>query len=100
MKSFQTGYSAIQLIVTIAIIGILLGVVSVPFLKFRQQQALENTTDGLVSVLGEARAKTLAGYDNTSYGVHIEAAQFVLFTGTTYNANASTNKTFFYEKDK
>lgn len=97
MKSLQTGYSAIQLIVIIAIIGILLGVATVSFLKFRQQQALEHTTDAIVSMLGEARAKTLAGYGNTSYGVRIEAAKIVLFTGTVYSANAATNKNIPYE---
>lgn len=97
--NYQSGYGILHFIIIIAVIGILLGVAAVPFFNFRQQQALEHTTDAVVSILGEARAKTLAGYDNTSYSVHIEATKVVLFTGTVYSAGASTNKNILYETD-
>ncbi len=94
---YQSGYGILHFIIIIAVIGILLGVAAVPFFNFRQQQALENTTDAVVSILGEARAKTLAGYNSNTYGVRIEADKLVFFRGETYSASEPTNRITLYE---
>lgn len=93
----QSGLSAIELIVILAIVALLVVIGGLPFLKFRQQQALQNTTNAVVSLLNEARTKAIAGYDNTSYSVRVEQQQAIVFTGTTYSAGASTNQIVLFE---
>ena len=79
----KNGYTLIELAIVIAIIGIILAIVIVPLSKFRKQEALQNTTNAITSILNEARTKTLAGYNNTTYSVRIESTRAILFVGTT-----------------
>ncbi|MBP6904563.1 MAG: type II secretion system protein [Candidatus Pacebacteria bacterium] len=88
----QSGVSALELIVVVAVIGLLIAVVVIPLSSFRQQQALQNSTNAVVAVLQDARTKTLAAVGNTAYGVRIESDRIILFTGTTYSSGASTNE--------
>lgn len=94
---FQKGISVLEIVIIIAIVGALAAVITLPFNSFRQNQALQNTTNGVVSLLEQARTQTLAGVGNTNYSVHIESGQAVLFTGNTYTSGASTNVVFSYE---
>lgn len=95
-KLHVTGFTLIEIVVVIAVIGTLIAVVSLPLMKFRQQQALQNSTNALISVLNDARAKTLAAVNNTAYGVLVEPTQATLFVGTTYDAGASTNEVVLF----
>ena len=91
------GFTLLELIVIVAIVGILLAV-SIPALsRFRQQQALQHTTEGLLALLADARTKTLAALNDTSYGVYLESTQATLFVGTTYIPNTPTNETYEFE---
>jgi len=94
---FQKGFTAVELLVVVAIIGILSTIMTLSFSNFRNNQALQNTANTVMSVIEEARTKTLSGDGNTYYSVRFESGKAVLFTGGTYNANASTNKYFSYE---
>lgn len=97
-KNFlQNGISTFEIVMVIAIIAILVTVIVVPFSSFRGNQALQNTTNTVVSLLEQARTQTLSGVGNTNYSVRIESSQAVLFTGSSYDANASTNRYFLYE---
>ncbi len=97
MKNFQSGITIAEVVIIIAIVAILAVISIGPLSAFRQKQALQNTTNAVVSILNEARTKTLAGYDDTSYGVHIESGKITLFTGTSYSSSTSTNENFFVE---
>ncbi len=94
----SSGFSLLEIVLVVSIIALLAAIVGLPFSKFRQAQALQNSANALVSILGEARTKTLAALDNTSYGVHIQSDQAILFTGTTYSPSASTNMTLLFEE--
>ena len=93
----RTGFTLIELIVVIAIIGVLIGVVVLPLVKFRQQQALQNSTNAIVAVLNDARTKTFAALNNTSYSVYLSSTAATLFTGTTYSSGTSTNEVYTLE---
>lgn len=93
----KNGYTLIELVMVIAIIAVILAIVIVPLSKFRKQEALQNTTNAITSILNEARTKTLAGYNNTTYSVRIESTRAILFVGTTYSSDASTNEIYTYE---
>jgi len=85
------GVTLVEVLVIFSIVMILATVVAVPFSRFRNKQAIQNATNGLVSLLNEARTKTLAAVDNTQYSVYVESSQAVLFQGAVYDANAGGN---------
>jgi type II secretory pathway pseudopilin PulG len=93
----QSGRSIIEILVIVAIVGILVAIVALPFSRFRSTQALENTTNTIVSVLDQARARTLAGVNDTNYGVHVESGAITLFEGNSYSSGASGNEVYVFE---
>lgn len=93
----KNGFTLIEVMIVIAVIGVLMAVVGLPLTTFREQQALQNSTNALVSVLNDARTKTFAALDNTSYGVALAVDSATLFTGTTYDSNAATNELYPFE---
>lgn len=94
---YQRGITAIEVLVVVTIL-VLIAIVTVPsFVSFRKNQALQNTTNSIVSLLQEARSKTLGSYNNTFYSVYIDTDSTTLFTGGTYVSGDATNKTIPYE---
>lgn len=97
MDKKKAGFSLIEVVVIIAIIAVLIAVIAIPLSRFRQQQALQNSTNVVVSVLNDARAKTFAALDNSSYGVTLFNNKIVLMKGSTYIDGAATNETYLLE---
>lgn len=94
---YQRGITAIEILLVVSIL-ILIAIVTVPsFISFRNNQALQNTTNSIVSLLQEARTKTLGSYNNTFYSVYIDTESATLFTGGTYSSGDTTNKIVPYE---
>jgi len=79
--------------VVIAILGIMLGVVLASFSSLSTSYVLEGETKTLVSLLGDARSRTLAGRDGFQYGVHFGTSSATLFRGGSYTVGDSTNET-------
>ncbi len=96
-STYRRGFTLLEMTIVLAIAVVLITIVTPPFIKFRQQQALQNTTNAIVSVLSDARAKTFAALNNTSYSVKIESNQATLFTGTSYSSSDPTNDVYPFE---
>lgn len=90
---FQRGSFVVQTIVVLAIIGVLVGVFTLSFGPSRRDQLMKTTTDDVVALLNEARSRTLSSENSMQYGVHIQSDKAVMFSGTTYTAGLSTNRT-------
>jgi prepilin-type N-terminal cleavage/methylation domain-containing protein len=92
MKNIKNkGISLIEILIAVSIIAII-SAIAVPNLsKFHNQQALQNTTEDVVSLLNEARNNTISSKNSNTYGVHLETDRAILFTGTTFNSNDSSN---------
>lgn len=86
------GMTLIEILIAIAIIGILGTVTFGALSPSNDQQLLRGATDRVVSVLADARARTLAASDDQQYGVHFDTDQVVLFVGDTYTAGAAGNE--------
>lgn len=93
----NAGFSLIEIVITIAVISALVAVVGLPLSRFRDSQALQNTTATVAAVLDDARTKTLAALNNTSYGVRLTSVDVTLFAGTTYTAGAAGNDVYVFE---
>ncbi len=88
---FSRGFTLIEILLTLAILGIAVTIVMISFSNLNSSKALEKGTETVLSVFSEARALTLSGAASAQYGVHLEGAQVVLFRGSSYVAGALTN---------
>ena len=97
LSSYQKGVSIIEIIMVLAVVVILIAIITPSLTSFRKNQSIQNTTNSIVSLVQEARTKTLASYNNTFYSVYFNSDNAVLFTGGTYSPTEITNKVVTYE---
>ncbi len=94
-RSFTCGFTYIELLIVVALLGIVLSV-SIPFsMSSLSQTTIIEERDVLVSlVLISARSHALANINQTSHGVHIDTAQheYTLFQGNVFNPSDIANK--------
>jgi len=88
----KTGFSFIEIIVIIAVIGILVSAVVPQFSKIRQRQVLKSAAADILSSLDKARTETLSSLNSSEYGVYFEADKVTIFKGTTFTANSPDNE--------
>ena len=88
----RRGLSAVELLVVFAILGIIL-VVAIPrFSGLRETQVVKGAIGDILSSLSKARTQTLASIDSSSYGVHFEEDEVIIFKGTNFVPNDSNNE--------
>ena len=92
--SHNRGISLLEVMISIAIIGLLLAIVFGSFSTIRNRQILEVNRDLIVSVLTKAKSDTFASKGSKSYGVYVDtgANRLITFEGTTYIPNEVTNQ--------
>ena len=88
----QKGFTITELLIVLAILAVIVTIVVSAFSKFNNNQSLDGAIGEVTSTLNEARANTLASYDNSAYGVHFQADKIVLFKGSTYSASDPDNE--------
>lgn len=86
------GFTLIEILVVVAILGILLTIATPAFSKFRQRSILNVETEEIISIVNQARIFTMSSRGDKQYGVHFDADKVVLFEGGTYTVGASSNK--------
>lgn len=89
---YNKGFTFIELVIIVAMIGILVAIIIPTLSKFKDQQSLKNTTDDVVSLLNQARSDTLGSLGSTNYSVYFESNKATYFVGSTYSSSATTNK--------
>ena len=87
----QKGFTLIETLLAIVIMGIAVGLVSLSFPKLESSQVLDKSSSLVVSVLNEARSLTLSGKSDSQYGVYFQDDQLALFRGSTYATSTSDN---------
>lgn len=83
-----------ELLVVVALLGVVFGLVFWGFHGFFGTSALDRTSQEALSLVAEARERTLSRQADEAWGVHLEAAQLVLFAGDIYIEGAATNKVY------
>lgn len=86
------GFTIVELIIVFAVIALLMALIIPTLNKFREEQALRNAGEDILSLLNEARFDTQASLNSSNYSVYIESNQATYFVGSTYSSTASTNK--------
>lgn len=83
------GFTLIELLFSVAILTILVAVGLASFTSSRNVRELTSSGQNVLSVLRLAQSRALAGQDNSSWGVHFTATQYVIFRGPTYVGSGS-----------
>ena len=92
-KYFQQGFTALEILIVVAIIGALVLVVLPQFSKNRELQVLKSGVQDTLSAVDKARVETLSSLNSSSYGVHFESSKVIIFKGTVFSANDANNET-------
>lgn len=92
------GMTLIEVVVVLGIISVLAAVVLSGLLALRTESNVSSTTDQVISALQLARSRALASVNEESYGVHLEADRYVLFTGTAYDSGDASNEVHLLDK--
>lgn len=77
-----------EMLVVLAIIGVVLAVPFFSTLSERKSTTLDSGQASVISALKVARSKALSGVDGTSHGVRVEADKVIVFPGDTYVVGA------------
>jgi prepilin-type N-terminal cleavage/methylation domain-containing protein len=91
LKASQ-GFTLMEIVVAIAILSVLATIGFVQLGPLRENTDINSARQHMLVTLQLARSQTVASLDDTVYGVHFESDRYVLFKGTTYDANASDNE--------
>lgn len=82
-----------EIIVGSAIIAFIVVIALGGLSGLKKTTVLDSAAESGISLLSEARAKTLSSEDQTVYGVHFETSQIVLFKGLSYSPTDPGNQT-------
>ncbi len=93
-RGWSQGFTLLEVLIVIGIAGILAGITFSTFVSSRKNESFKHDTSGVVELLREARNQTLSSKNASQYGVNFSPTSAVLFTGATYTAGATSNKTF------
>ena len=80
----EKGFTLVELLVVITIVGVLGGIAAVSFNTSRNVRDLQTSAQNTLSVIRLAQSKTLAGENDSAWGVRLESSQITLFAGDTF----------------
>ena len=89
-KLENKGFTALELVVSVAIIMVVSAGALISFINSRNLRDLATSGQNILSLLRQAQARSLAGENNSPWGVHFDQTQAVLYQGPVYAGSATT----------
>ena len=86
------GFTLPEVLISLAVLGIIGAIGITAFYNARDSKNLDVITDGVDSVLEQAKSDAIAGKNASNFGVYFDTASYTYFAGSSYTAGASTNK--------
>lgn len=83
-RGTKLGFSLIELIIVISILGMVAAATFVMFNGTRNRVVLEDAQASVINALEQARSRAATGVGTTSHGVYIEGNKIITFEGNTY----------------
>jgi len=87
------GFTLLEISISVSILALIGALSLVSFVSSRNVRDLTTSGQNVLSILRLAQSKTLAGEDNSAWGMRLETTQFILFRGATY-AGATYTKAY------
>ncbi|MDO8430365.1 MAG: prepilin-type N-terminal cleavage/methylation domain-containing protein [Candidatus Taylorbacteria bacterium] len=85
------GFSLVEVLVVITIMGIILAIVMYSFSAARSKKQVEIAIDSINFKLEQAKANAIAGKNGNNFGVQFSTTTYVYFSGNSYNPADITN---------
>jgi prepilin-type N-terminal cleavage/methylation domain-containing protein len=85
------GFSLIEIIIVIALLAVVASFSSLFSTDSISRSYALSERDLLVSLLTQIRVKALSNIDEQPHSLHVQADNYVMYEGTTYNASNPTN---------
>ena len=92
LKNNQSGLTIVEILVVLAIFGLILSMSFFSYKSWQRQILVNNTKDEIKSVLIRAQQSATAAASNRAWGVHFETSTYTLFPGDFYNQSDPDNK--------
>lgn len=89
------GFSLIEVLVSLGVFCMLLGLGFLFGIDFYKSYVFNSEKQALVSLLFEARSKSMSNINQAPFGLRLENGKFVVFEGSSYVENS--NKNFVYQ---
>lgn len=94
MTQKNKGFSLIEILVAVAVLVAVAALTAAVFSSFYRVQTLNSAIEQAISLIKEARSKTLSSEGASQYGVHFESSRLVLFKGSGFTEGNPDNKEF------
>lgn len=91
-SGIRNGFTVVEVLIAIAIIGVLSALITPYFNSFLARNELKNESLKIVDMLRRARGQAMSGQEDSLWGVHFETSKYVLFRGGVYNASDNFNE--------
>lgn len=88
------GFTLIEILAVIFIIGLILAAAFVSLSSFSSNQKLKQLSEDTISFIREARERTIASENDYAYGIHLEENRMLIFKAPAYIENDSDNKIY------
>ena len=80
MKNFKKGFTLLEILITVAIVGIISSVVVYSFSKYADSSALDATNNLVISTLSQARSMSVSAKVGSPFGVHFDTKSVTIFS--------------------
>jgi len=91
------GFTLLELLIVIAVLGVLLAIIVPSLASFRQKSILNTETQELVTVINRARLLSVSSKNDDQFGVHFDSSHVVLFQGSAYIIGDPANETHTFD---
>ena len=95
----KKGFTLIETVIVLFVMCLAVGAVLFGTSGLLARNKIDEAQEQIVSLLKDARDKTLARDGGAAYGVHLQTTQAIFFRGPTYSAGAASNTAYVLPSD-